>query len=258
MVEPSPQDDPFQVPGSDPWNTDRSPTAPPGASATADDDAAAAEASRNRGRSRAFATGAPTRDLPPPIRVIHDNPPSWSGDNPDKELEPYLKMLRGWLITTRTLKAQQGMTIFNHATGDLNLIINELETDVLFAEDSGEVVYKHIQTSFAEYAEKKLPQSIENCIYDKNVARRRGEGMLQYCIRRDKLFKSLAKEGWSIPDEAKGYILLRDAILPEKARDLIEMWSEGDYEYSIRKCKSFSKSWSAQLQDLEGNASPEW
>ena len=50
--------------------------------------------------------------------------------------------------------------------------------------------------------------------------------MLQYCIRRDKLFKSLAKEGWSIPDEAKGYILLRDAILPEKARDLIEMWSE--------------------------------
>jgi hypothetical protein len=122
------------------------------------------------------------------------------------------------------------MTIFNHATGDLNLIINELDISALCAEDSGEEVYKHIQSSFAEYAEKKLPQSIENCLFDKDVSRRRQEGMLQYCIRRDKLFKALAKEGWDIPADAKGYLLLRDAHLPEKARDLIEMWSEGDYE----------------------------
>ena len=61
--------------------------------------------------------------------------------------------------------------------------------------------------------------------------RRRGEGMLQYCIRPDKLFKSLTKEGWDIPPAAKGYILFRDAHIPENARGLIEMWSGGDYEY---------------------------
>ena len=225
MPSPHPQErDPLQE--DDPWEHTQ-PTAPTDASAAAspfrEDEDAVADASRAaRGSSRAFATG--TREAPP-MRVIHDNPPSWSGDHPDKELEPYLKMLRGWLLTTRTLKAQQGMTIFNHATGDLQLIINELDIGELCAEDSGQLVFKHIQSSFAEYAEKKLFQSIENSIYDKDVARRRGEGMLQYCIRRDKLFKSLAKEGWDIPPAAKGYILLRDAHLPEKARDLIEMRS---------------------------------
>ena len=127
MSSPHPQErDPLQE--DHPWEH-TVPTAPTDASAAAgqtfrDDTDAAADASRpTRGSSRAFATGA--RELPP-IRVIHDNPPTWSGDSPDKELEPYLKMLRGWLLTTRTLKAQQGMTIFNHATGDLQIIINEI------------------------------------------------------------------------------------------------------------------------------------
>jgi len=123
------------------------------------------------------------------------------------------------------------MTILGFANGDLKLIINELEIENLTADDSGQQVLKHILASYAEYMEKKLPQVIENGIYDKDVSRRRNEGMLPYCIRRDKLFKQLEKEGWTIPAEAKGYILLRDSHLPEKARDLIEMWSGGDYTY---------------------------
>ena len=79
------------------------------------------------------------------MQVIHDNPPTWNGDHPEKELEPYLKLLEGWLMTTRTLKTQQGMTIFNHATGDLRLVINELPIEQLCAEDSGTVVRKHIR-----------------------------------------------------------------------------------------------------------------
>ena len=77
-----------------------------------------------------------------------------------------------------------------------------------------------------------MPQATKNAIYDKDVPRKKSESMLQYCSRRDKLCKKSAKEGWSIPDVAKGYILFRDAHLPDKARDLIEMWSTGDYDYA--------------------------
>ena len=97
----------------------------------------------------------------PPMRIIHDIPPVWDGNQPEKQLEPYMKLLRGWLATTRTLKTQAGMTILNFATGDLKLIINELEIDDLTADDSGQVVYKHITASYAEFIEKKLPQAIE-------------------------------------------------------------------------------------------------
>ena len=88
---------------NDPWAGTR-PTAPPGdADAIAEEEEdASASASRAariavtaRGTSRAFTTGERNSDAPP-MRVIQDNPPGWSGDHPEKELEPYLKMLRGW------------------------------------------------------------------------------------------------------------------------------------------------------------------
>ena len=140
-------------------------------------------------------------------------------------MEPYIKLLGGWLATTRILKTQRGMTILHYSSGDLRTVIDELTVSQLTAEDSGEQVMKHVQAQYAEYLEKKLPQAIEQGLYDKEVARHKGESMLQYCTRRNTLFKKLAKEGWDIPDTAKGYILLRDANLPEKARDLIEMLS---------------------------------
>ena len=170
-------------------------------------------------------------DQPPPSRMIHDIPPVWSGDHPEGQLEPYIKLLTGWLATTRTLNTQQGMTILHYSTGDLKVVINELDVTVLTAEDSGAQVLKHVQAAYSEYLEKKLPAAIERGLFDRDLARRKGESMLQYCTRRNTLFKQLAKEGWEIPDIPKGYILLRDANLPEKARDLIEMWSGGTYEY---------------------------
>ena len=56
-------------------------------------------------------------------RVVHDVPPVWDGKDPERQLEPYLKLLMGWLTTTRTLKQQQGMTILNYSQGDLKVII---------------------------------------------------------------------------------------------------------------------------------------
>ena len=64
-------------------------------------------------------------------------------------------------------------------------------------------MFKHISQSYAEYMEKKLPEAIERAIYDSDCKRRRGESMLQYTIRRDKLFKRLEKEGWTVPWDAK-------------------------------------------------------
>ena len=84
----------------DPWAGTR-PTAPHrDAAADADEEedasAAASRATRiaasARGSSRTFATGERNSDAPP-MRVLHDNPPSWSGEHPDKKLEPYLKLL---------------------------------------------------------------------------------------------------------------------------------------------------------------------
>ena len=98
------------------------------------------------------------------------------------------------------------MTILNYASGDLKGIINELEVSELTSDQSGDITFKHVQAAYREYTEKKLPQAIEQAIFDKDTPRRKGEGMLQYCTRREQLFKKLKKEGCDLPDTAKGYI----------------------------------------------------
>ena len=43
----------------------------------------------------------------PPARIVHDSPPVWNGTKAEDQAEPYLKLLQGWLATTRTIKTQQ-------------------------------------------------------------------------------------------------------------------------------------------------------
>ena len=124
--------------------------------------------------SSTFAQGSNGQELPAQ-RMIHDVPPPWDGKNADDMAEPYLKLLHGWLSTIRTLKTQQGMTILHYSSGDLKLIINELDVDELTSYEGGQKVYDHIKENFGDYMEKKLPKQLNApCIPQmENVAKTR-------------------------------------------------------------------------------------
>ena len=119
-------------------------------------------------------------DEPPAQRIIHDVPPVWDGKDPDNQAEPYLKLLAGWLATTRTMRTQRGMTILHYASGDLKLIINELDVEALTADDGGQKVLDHVKEAFVEYMEKKLPKAMERALYAPDCRRQKGETMIQY------------------------------------------------------------------------------
>ena len=72
--------------------------------------------------------------------------PLWDGEDPDKQVELYLEFLQECLQTPRPPKQQQGMTVLHYATGDLRLVINELDVTTLTSVDGGERVYKHMQS----------------------------------------------------------------------------------------------------------------
>ena len=156
-------EDVFQQPDMDPWN---------GADGVLRQSEGAGSASSSGGDLRRGMSGRtphhtpsfaqvslPVQDGGTSQRIIHDVPPVWDGKDPDNMAEPYLKLLRGWLSTTRTLTTQRGMTILHYATGDLKLIINELDVNTLTAQDSGNTVFIHVQKAYAKYLVKKLPQS---------------------------------------------------------------------------------------------------
>jgi hypothetical protein len=170
--------------------------------------------------ARAFYGGGTQEQSGP--KFIHDNPPAWDGKDPDRRLEPYLKLLRGWMHTTRTLKTQRGMVILNYAQGDLQLIINELDVTVLTSEDGDEKVLAHIQESYQEYLEKRLPKAMERAIFAPEGRRGKTESMIQYVARKRTLLQELSRVECPLPSQALRYIMLRDANLSERAWDTVE------------------------------------
>ena len=215
--------------GDDPWSS--GPSQAPRPNNQSQGSSPATSQRPAGGRIGTYAVGLSQQE-PPPQRIIHDIPPTWDGTKPETDLEPFLKLLRGWLTTTRTQKTQAGMTILHYAHGDLKLVINELDIEDLTAEDSGERVFKHVQRSYEEYVDRKLPKALERALFDtQDSQRRKGESMIQYCVRKSTLFKELDRAKCVLPDNAKAYILLRDAKLNDKARDTIETWTKGEYQY---------------------------
>ena len=81
--------------------------------------------------------------------------------------------------------------MFQFSSGQLKELVNQLDVPDLTCEDSGDLVLKLIQRKYAEFVEKKLPKTIEERLYGKEISRNRGETMLQYANRRDTHFKEL-------------------------------------------------------------------
>ena len=107
--------------------------------------------------------------------------------------------------------------------------------DQLTAPGSGQVAIKHIRGNFKEYIEHKLPKAIERALFQQTGQRSNTETMVQYISRKTVLFKELDKAACVLPDNAKGYLLLRDARLTDKSWDTVETWTKGTYELETIK-----------------------
>ena len=165
--------------------------------------------------------------------MMHDVPPEWDGNDPARNLEPYLKLLQGWLCTTATLPSQRGLIIMHYAKGDLRRLLDNLELDELTSKESGQKTFDYVKSEYSEYIISKKPLRIEEAFYDNERCRKKGEGMITYISRRKDRFNKLHKEGWTIPEDVKGYLLYRDAHLPDKSKELIELWTGGSYDWTV-------------------------
>ena len=111
--------------------------------------AAASASLANRPTTGIFSqTSQPNQTLE---RMINDYPPVWDGKDPLQMLEPYLKELQAWMVTTCVPKAQQGLNILTKCTGDLRILVNELDIEVLTSENSGSIVFEKIKNAYSEF-----------------------------------------------------------------------------------------------------------
>ena len=177
-------------------------------------DPGAAEAEIRRRQPRTYAaleTSAEHRG-----KMLHDKPPVWDGEQAEKLLKPYLKELSLWLKTTDTPKKRQGMAIMGYASGKLKIIIDALDEDEIASEAGGNAVMEYIKSQYQHYVDKRLPIALDRVLYSKQAYRGQNEGMLEYLARKKTFYLELDREKCVLPQEAKGYLLMKHANLSDR------------------------------------------
>ena len=133
---------------------------------------------------------------------------------------------------TRQPKKTIGLLLLAYSRGDIKAILDEYEEEELIVEDFGDTFLKKVKFVYHDYIEIKLPSTIEECLYDKDVVRRNNEPLNMYLSRRENLWAKLKKKGGiEFPAQIKGYITLRDAHLSARAWDTLTTWTQGAYDY---------------------------
>ena len=85
-----------------------------------------------------------------------------------------------------------------------------------------------LREQFAPHLEVSLPRAFERAIY--GPQRSHKENMQEYLIRAERAFFMLSKEGVTLPDEALGYVLYRQAGLTESQELRFGAWAQGKYD----------------------------
>ena len=162
--------------------------------------------------------------------INYDRPPQWDGKNPHKYARPYIRLLKAWLARTDTQANTQGIAILDNAKDDLRELICTIDEDELLGDTAGQLIKDLLELSYADYLIPKIPEVIEDNIYDKNTHRKKGESITIYLQRKRKMWDKLKSNAMDYPSKAKGYITLRDAHLNAASWEKMETWCQGDYD----------------------------
>eukprot|EP00971_Amphidinium_carterae_P350075 6491367-Amphidinium_carterae.1 len=162
-----------------------------------------------------------------------DTPPRWDGANPETQLEPYLRALKAWMLTTRVPRIQQGVVLMASISGDLRVIAGELEVSEITSEQGSELLYNLIEKTYAWTTIRNLPAKYELALFASSGQRSKGETFLAYSARKTALLKDLKRAGVDLPSPARGLTLLRDAKLSRAEQESVLFWTKGDFEEAL-------------------------
>eukprot|EP00971_Amphidinium_carterae_P031066 611384-Amphidinium_carterae.4 len=162
-----------------------------------------------------------------------DVPPKWDGTAPETQLEPFLRALKAWLMTTRVPLKQQGVVLMTHLGGDLRTIAAELEISEVTGESCGEKIYALIEQTYQWTTIRNPPAKFEAALFSQSGQRSKGESLLSYTARKIALLKELKRAGVDLPSPARGLTVLRDARLSKAEQDAVLFWTRGEYDEEV-------------------------
>ena len=155
-------------------------------------------------------------------------PPAWDGLEPIVNFPVYEKNVKYWEFETEVEEVKRGVRLLRGLTGVARAAVDALEFEQVAHKDGVKNILGCLREQFAPHLEVSLPRAFEKAIY--GPARSHKENMQEYLIRAERAFFLLSKEGVTLPDNAVGYVLYRQAGLTEGQELRFGAWAQGKYD----------------------------
>ena len=170
--------------------------------------------------------------------------PKWNGQNPAKNLKPWLRDLRIWRQETSVPVYKHGLKLYRsfEANSWMKLAADRIPEEKLYGADAWPLILNELLVHLKPYIDVQLDILIEEAIF--SVHRESKEPMTAYVTRKTNKRRELCAalgftkvecsecKGQSsivkdFPDEMWSYLLRRGANLSEEQRKLIHQWDSG-------------------------------
>ena len=125
-------------------------------------------------------------------------------------------------------EVKRGVRLLRGLTGVARAACDALEFEQVARKDGVKNILGCLREQFAPHLEVSLPRAFEKAIY--GPPRSHKENMQEYLIRAERAFFLLGKEGVTLPDNAVGYVLYRQASLTESQELRFGAWAQGKYD----------------------------
>ena len=155
-------------------------------------------------------------------------PPSWDGTEPIVNFPVFEKNVKYWEFESEIEEVKRGVRLLRGLTGVARAACDALEFEQVAHKDGVKNILGCLREQFAPHLEVSLPRAFEKAIY--GPPRSHKENMQEYLIRAERAFFLLGKEGVTLPDNAVGYVLYRQASLTESQELRFGAWAQGKYD----------------------------
>ena len=87
-------------------------------------------------------------------------------------------MLRAWLARTKTEDQIQGIAIMDDARDDLRSLIGTIDEEELVQAGAAAKIVKLLEESYEHSLTPKVPEVLEENLYDEDTHRKKGESII--------------------------------------------------------------------------------
>ena len=155
-------------------------------------------------------------------------------------------------LPTNVPEKKWGARLIEHLTGEAEEVVEFMSIEEITKDNGWKLVFKALDEKYKELDKHELQRVMKEYFYTINI--KEGESYRNFIIRLENAYKGLVRHEVTLPDEVKGWMLLRRIAMDATAEAMLLTPTSGSLKYAeitkaVRSVFPHGKATSVKTQD---------